>query len=544
MTTLRRWLSPLTVALLALAVSVTSIGHDFTFDDRYVIQLNGKVHALNGILSLFGQPYWPPELGGDGYRPIVMSMFTFEWVLGHGAPWIFHLVNIILAISAALAVLWCARAVLSERAAWVAAALFAVHPVHVEVTGNVVGQSELVVALCLTVAMGLYIRRRIAGPLPPRDAIAVVVLFAIGLLTKEHAIVLPALIVAAECTVIQRGAIRQRFAEERTLALAMVAVALAYLYMRGLVQTNLAGFVPYPIFRYLNMSAYDRVATMMTEIPRIARLLVFPTHLSGDYSPQDVIVASGFNVIQLPGFFICFGSALLAVVLRKRAPVASFGLLWCIAAYLPVSNLLVPADFITAERTLFFPSVGVMLVAGAIAEQVMARGGRRERILAGAVCALLLVLGTWRSIDRQKAWKNNDVFLAQLVKDAPLSYRAHFLLAQHMGQENRLREADLEYRRAIRLFPYDGSMMLSIAERYAHTGLCKPALPLFDLAFGVDSLTGQGRYAYVRCLLTEQRYADVRREALKALPFVVGFDRRRLHWALFKADSLLGRKVK
>ncbi len=542
---LRRRLPAATIALLALAATITSIGHDFTFDDRYVVKLNGRVHVLKDVWRLFAQSYWPKELGGDGYRPVTMSLFTVQWAIGHGAPWVFHLGNILLAIAAALAVFWCARSVLSDRAAWVAAALFAVHPVHVEVTGNVVGQSELVVAICLTLAVGLYVRQRLAGPLATRDMLAILALFAVGLLAKEHAIVLPALLVAAELTVIRRGSLRARFDEERVLALSIVAVAVAYLYVRGLIQRdNLAGFVPYPIFRYLNMSAWDRIGTMMTEIPRVAQLLVFPTHLSGDYSPADVYVSKGFELVQLPGLFICAGVLLLAVALRRRSPVASFGLLWLVASYLPVSNLLIPAGFITAERTLFFPSVGVVLVAGALAEWLVAHGERRERRLAAVLCAALLALGVGRSIDRQRVWKSNDVFFPQLVKDAPLSYRAHFLLARHRGQQNRLRETDLEYRRAIRLFPYDASMTLSIASAYARTGLCKPANSLFEWGFGVDSLTGEGRYDYAACLANEKRWSDARREALRGMAFVGPKDRRRLHGVIAAADTALGRRAR
>ena len=142
--------------LLALAATVTSIGHEFTFDDVYVIRKNARVHSLDGLWALFGQTYWPPELGGDGYRPLVMTLFTLQWVAGDGAPWVFHAGNIALAVAVAAAVHWCARAVLPPAGAWVAAALFAVHPVHVEVTGNVVGQSELLVALCLSLAVGHY----------------------------------------------------------------------------------------------------------------------------------------------------------------------------------------------------------------------------------------------------------------------------------------------------------------------------------------------------------------------------------------------------
>src|ERR1035437_9201846 len=131
-----------------------------------------------------------------------MSLFTLQWVAANGAPWIFHLVNILLAVATTLAVYWCAAAVLPTLGAWVAAALFAVHPVHVEVTGNVVGQSELIVALCLALAVGLYLRRRKTHELTGRDVAAISALFGLGLFTKEHAIVLPGLLVAAEATVL------------------------------------------------------------------------------------------------------------------------------------------------------------------------------------------------------------------------------------------------------------------------------------------------------------------------------------------------------
>ena len=127
----RRWLLPATVALLALAACVTSIGHDFTYDDRYVIMMNERVHSLSGFWRFFAQSYWPPKYGGDGYRPMVILLFAVQWVVGGGAAWVFHLVNILLAVATALAVYWMALALLPAAGAWIAAALFAVHPVHV-----------------------------------------------------------------------------------------------------------------------------------------------------------------------------------------------------------------------------------------------------------------------------------------------------------------------------------------------------------------------------------------------------------------------------
>jgi len=538
--TRRRWVAPAIVALLALAACVTSLGHDFTLDDRYIILFNDRVHTLHGWWRLFGEPYWPKEIGQDGYRPLVTTLFAAQWVAGGGAPWVFHLVNIVLAVCAALAVYWCALAVLPRVAAFVAAALFAVHPVHVEVTGNVVGQSELLVAIFLCLAVGIYIRARHRGAPTPRELAAILGLYALGLLSKEHAIVLPVLLLAAEFTVVRDTTWRWT-KPMRVFALLLAAQSLAFLLVIGRVHHDLTGFMPYTAFHVLRMNTFDRVVTMLTVIPRVARLVVFPTHLSGDYSPPDVPIAHALDPLQIPGLFICLGVTVLAFAMRRRSPVASLGLFWLIVAYLPVSNLLVPAGFIIAERTLFFPSIGVVLVAGAVVAAVAARGVRVERRVLALASCVLLALGLVRSVDRQRVWKNNHVFVDQLVKDAPNGYRAHFFRARVYGEEGNTAEMAREYDRAIHLFPYDASMMMQIASEYHASGLCRPVIAMLRFSYAVEPTTGEGRVPYVQCLAHERRWDEVRTEALTGMRFVRPSDVHRLRALLAQADSALGR---
>ena len=66
-------------------------------------------------------------------------------------------------------------------------------------------------------------------------------------------------------------------------------------------QADLVGFAPYAAFRFLNMGEAARVGTMLHEFPRIAQLMLFPTRLSADYSPADVIIADGIGFSELPG---------------------------------------------------------------------------------------------------------------------------------------------------------------------------------------------------------------------------------------------------
>jgi hypothetical protein len=348
------------------------------------------------------------------------------------------------------------------------------------------------------------------------------------------------LLVAAELTVLEGPTWRQRVRSGRLLALSLVAVALGYLYLRGLVQRDLTGFIAYPIFRFLNMGPIDRIGTMMNEIPRIAQLLIFPTRLSADYSPSDVQIANGPDVTQLPGLFICVATVVLAAVLRKRAPVASFGLLWLIVAFLPVSNLIVPAGFVTAERTLFFPSIGVVLAVGAFAVYVRDHASLPRRRLAIGALGMLLIAGVARSIDRQRVWTNNDLFFESLMRDAPNGYRAHFMYARHVGLKSRLSQMEIEYRRAIRIFPYDAAMTLAVGDAYTRAGLCEPAITLFEWTFGVQPDVGEGRYQYVYCLAKVGRWADVRREALHGMNLVPPRDIRLMRKAVVEANIQLG----
>src|SRR5437879_9826599 len=134
------------VALLAIASSGIGITNWFTYDDRYIVELNPQMNDIAHWWRSFATSYWPKDWGGDGYRPLTILMFKIESWIGHGIPVPFHAANILLYALVSVFVFLLARRLLPLWAAWLAAALFAVHPVHVEAVANVVGQSELLVA--------------------------------------------------------------------------------------------------------------------------------------------------------------------------------------------------------------------------------------------------------------------------------------------------------------------------------------------------------------------------------------------------------------
>jgi tetratricopeptide (TPR) repeat protein len=156
----------------------------------------------------------------------------------------------------------------------------------------------------------------------------------------------------------------------------------------------------------------------------------------------------------------------------------------------------------------------------------------------------VLALGAWRSHDRTKIWRDNQVLLDQSVKDAPLSYRAHYLRGGALLIAKQFAAAEREYRQAVDLFPMDPTMTASLASELSRDGRCPSALPLYALANRADPQFVIGRMGYAACLLRVMRLDEARAQALEALRYgaaTPGDVRRLLQVAAEAKRSLAGR---
>ena len=545
------WACALSVALLALAAAWSSLGNAFAYDDVYVIVNNpGRMHTLERWWTEFGRTYWLSEGGGpgDGYRPLTILAFKAQWVLGGGNPAVYHAMSVALHAITAVAVFWLATAVLPLAAAWIAAALYAVHPVHVEAVANVVGQSELAVALVIVLAMGLYLHGRVRGPLTRARWAAIGALYAIGLLFKEHAITLLALLPLAEATVVRdKEPLRKRLAAIRAPLLALVLLAVAYLWVRSVTVIG-TGFAPFIVFQSLDLSTSNRILTMIGAAPEWVRLLLWPARLMTEYAPPYIDVAQGPSVTQLPGLLVLLGVLGLMVATWKRSPATAFGIGFVVIALSPSSNFLVPAGFIIAERTLLLPSVGAMIALASAVPWLYSRIEHRAvlQYAGGAAVLVLVALGLVRSHSRNPVWRDNETLFRQAVLDSPDSYRAHFMLGTHLFENRRKTEGEKHYRIAMQLFPYDPLMAYALAEQYRGVGMCNPAIPLYEWYFQLEPDAARGHLGHAQCLLLTMRLAEAEQAALRAIRkgARVTLAREILTAARDAADSLAARRAR
>ena len=396
------------VAVLAAGASVRGLLNDFVYDDIPIIRDNPRVHGLAHIGDIFAHAYWPPPFVEQLYRPLTLVALAAEYALGGGNPIVFRVVSCALYAAAAVGVYKLAARLLDPWIALGVAALFAVHPVHVEAVALGVNQAELVVGLIGIAMTIVYLDRRRAGTLRPRDWALLGILYAVGTLAKESAFVLPVFLVVAEVTLLRDVWPRPISARDIAGYMSLAAIAVSSVALRWAV-AGAPAFAVVPAADLRGVGLGGRIASMIHVVPMWLRLLAWPHHLQVDFRPGE-IASGGAIEAAFGAVLVCAFVATTAYSIR-RAPVLAFGLLWLGVALIPVSNI-IPTGVMLAERTLFLPSIGFLVAVGAVCQRVLAAGRlptRTTRLALGSACVLLVVLGLLRSAGREAVWNTQHL---------------------------------------------------------------------------------------------------------------------------------------
>jgi len=423
------------VAASAVVVYLGALWNGFALDDVPIVVLNPLVASPSGLWRAFAAPYWPPDFGGHMYRPLVIAGFVLDRLVD-GTVW-YHAINLLWHAGAAVAVTALARRWLDSAGALAAGLLFAVHPVHVEAVANVVGRAELMAAVFAVVTVYLAL----AGKPVVWSAAA----FALGLLSKENAAVAPALVVWAWMIGLERPDRRRMLA----LVGSWVAVGAAYTVVRAVVRQPFGAYMSIaPMF--IGQSWLTVRLTAVAALGDVARLLVFPLTLRADYSPNERTVVTAPWDLRFVAGMVCalLWASLLILAWKCGRKVEAFGLGWIGAALLPVANLLYPAGFYVAERTLYLPSAGLVLAAAA----TLARLPRHEL---RAVVAGLCLLGGIRTALRVPVWKDDNAVTLSIIEDSPDSYGGPARMAGVYLDRHEPAKALAAVRIAAQIIPYD-----------------------------------------------------------------------------------------
>ena len=199
---------------LALLTSINSLENGFAFDDSNQVLNNEFIRNIDNLPRAFNSSVWAflnhSLWSSDNYfRPLFTSLLTINYAIFGTTAWGWHLVNILLHAGVTYFVFAICKELTGRP--WVAvaaAAFFAVHPIHAESVAWVSGVTDPLMGLFLLPAFYYYLRYKNSGR---RHLIAAALgLYFLALLTKETALVFPAVIAYCELVFYKDSASRRR----------------------------------------------------------------------------------------------------------------------------------------------------------------------------------------------------------------------------------------------------------------------------------------------------------------------------------------------
>ena len=471
----------LTGMLLAAVLLVygNTLVNQFVLDDELYIMRNPQVTepSLRGLFS--------PNPVSTVFRPLAFATLALNWALSGTQPFSYHLVNLLLHAGAA----WLLYILLLEllgpssggrAAAFAAALLFAVHPIHTEAVAWVVGRAEVLAAGFLFAGWIFHLRDRTAASLA---------CFALAMLSKESAFAFLPLVLLGDYAT-GRWKPRLRYA---------LAASLTLLYLVFVWKAQGGRFGPAVIPMVDNplvaLPAGWRILNALRVAWKYVALQIYPVALSPDYSFNQIPVYRDFRH-TLPALIaaVAVAGAWVWALWKRHAGWALVGGIY-FAGFAATANILVPTGTIMGERLAYLPSAGFCLLL-ALAWNWLRQ--KREIAAWGLLGAIVLILSV-RTVVRNRDWKDDFALYSSAVRAVPNDAKMHSNLAGQYFLRNQLDLAAREYQIALRINPDSADALAFYAELEFQRGNLQAAGVMLERAL---RMSGRNNVNYDSMVVT------------------------------------------
>jgi protein O-mannosyl-transferase len=393
------------VALLSASLYLPSARYGFVWDDNMLIAGNSLL-AHSRPADIFSRGFWagsPEPATGSGtayYRPVVTLSFWLDQSLSRNNPHWFHIVNLLLyALTAAVVTLVLWELLHSGVWALLGGLLFTTHPSHVESVAFISGRTDILLTLFTGITAFALLRsfrkhnRWWWLVVIPASALAV--------LCKETAVLLPLLVALAPLLVGVRYDRRYWL-----LILATAGVLAGYFLLR-------VAAVPVPIPLEHGVGFWGRLAAIANTIGLYIKMFFWPFEHRVKYPASYAFYAPTQYLL----FALLFMVSVPLLALKRRFAATLWGYAWTLAFLLPVANI-ASIGPLAAERLLFLPSAGIIMVLVTVLSRLLTFRVVARKVVGAAIGVVIIVLGT-DGLGRTRIWRNNETLFTAMVSEAP-----------------------------------------------------------------------------------------------------------------------------
>lgn len=420
------WKQAAALAGLVLAAYATATTGSFHYDDFHSLVDNPAVRSPVDWGRLWSDPgAFSVDADKAMFRPLVVSSYAVQQAL-HGMSASGFLVGNLLLHLGCVLLFWRVAGLWQPASAatlWIAAALFAVHPVVSEPVNYVSSRSETLAALWLLLALWAWLG---AGGRTGRGLAWGLPSILLALASKATAAALPLLLTVRAIAQRGIGGLRREAVWILVAAVPVAAYAL-WLSSHALLPDDRPAQV---------RSLGAQLATQLKAVPYYLHRLGVPLHLSVDPAFQEGTARQAA---------VWAGSGLLASLLwlAWRAQAAwRLWMAWPVVVALPASA--VPLNVLVNEHRIYLAAAGA---CGLFARVLSRVAFRRE--LVGVLLALFVTL----AVQRNQDWTSERALWAEAVRTAPQSARARVHLGNALRDAGQLEQAAAQFGLAVRVEP-------------------------------------------------------------------------------------------
>jgi len=465
------WASVL-VAIILAAYLPAALRDGFVLDDDRYVTANPLLLSLGGLGRI-----WTQGVPQEHYWPITYTVFWLEYHAWGMAPAGYHAVNVLLHAANAV-LLWRILGRIEVRGAWLAAAIFALHPVHVESVAWVIELKDVLSGLLYLLAFLAYVAFVEKGRW--RAYALSLALFAAAMLSKSAVVTLPLAIgLWLWC---KRGRLGRGDIAPLAAMLGL-ATAMSLVDVVLLRETYRSDFSP-----------VERLLIAARALCFYVGKLVWPSELVPIYSRWKIDAGALWQWLPVVAVVVALSLAALGRRRLGRGPLAAA--LFFVATLLPILGFIdfsFMARSLVADRFQYIASIGPIALAVVVAALASEHFSLHPWAARAGAAGVLLALGvlTWR---QASVYTNEETYYQAILAGNPDSSLAHNNLGVDLARHGRIDEAIHHHEEALRLEPDYAQAHDNLANVLARRGRIDEAIQHYGEALRLEPDAAEAHY--------------------------------------------------
>ncbi len=426
-----------------------------SFDDGQYVTRNAHVRGGLTVENVF----WAfTATHASNWHPLTWLSHMLDWQVYGSNPGGHHLTNLLLHVAnTVLLFLLLCRMTGRPTRSLIVAALFAVHPLHVESVAWVAERKDVLSTFFGFLTIAAYLRY-LHRPSATRYLL-MVLLYGLGLLSKPMLVSLPIALLLLDYWPLRRSSAsadaakalpaRRLILEKAPLLLMAAASCVVTLYAQ-----RAGGSVA-------DLETFDLgVRAAVAAVASVAYLInmLWPSGLAFFYPHPGTTLPAW----QVAGSALLLALGLLAAIrCARRRPYVTMGLLWYAVTLLPVIGLVQVGLQGMANRYTYLPLIGPFVILAWLVPDLLPSPRLRPILITAASCVILGML--FRTYVEVGYWRDSETLFKRAIAVTKRNTLAHYNLGVELQKQRRWAEAEKQYRQVLRIVPRQHDARLNLA---------------------------------------------------------------------------------